>query len=115
MTIIKNLSFDKYINLLYHCGIIVGNSSSIVREACIFGIPAILIGDRQRGRTISLNTSHLKNLDKNFNQIFDNIYGLRFPPEYIYGDGNNQFIQIVKETLEKTNYQDISKSFIITS
>ena len=115
MFIIKDLTFDKYINLLYHCGIIVGNSSSIVREACIFGIPAILIGDRQRGRTISLNTSHIENIDDNFQVIFNNIYGVRFPPEYIYGNGNNKFIDVIKDTLENTNYKDISKSFIITN
>ena len=55
-TFISCIDFYKYINLIHYAGLIIGNSSSIVREACIFGIPSILIGSRQNERKISKYT-----------------------------------------------------------
>jgi len=46
----KNISLDKFINLLYHCMIMIGNSSSGIRESHIYNIPTINIGKRQNNR-----------------------------------------------------------------
>ena len=40
----KSLEFNVYITLLSYCSCIIGNSSSGIREACLFGIPSITIG-----------------------------------------------------------------------
>jgi GDP/UDP-N,N'-diacetylbacillosamine 2-epimerase (hydrolysing) len=45
-----NLSFIKYISLLYHSSVIIGNSSSGIMEAPFLHIPSINIGTRQEGR-----------------------------------------------------------------
>jgi len=88
--LVKNLEVEVYLTLLFYCACIVGNSSSGVRESCIYGVPAIDIGDRQKGRDKANNTYQLINL-KNQNQlvkIINSVYGKRFDPKYLYGDGN---------------------------
>lgn len=46
----KTIPFDIYLNLLYHSGCLIGNSSSGIRESHVYGVPSINIGTRQRGR-----------------------------------------------------------------
>ena len=43
-----NLRFENYLTLLENAELAIGNSSSFVREAPIFGIPSIVPGTRQR-------------------------------------------------------------------
>ena len=51
----KNMSFDSYLNLLKNASCLVGNSSSGIREAQVFGTPVVNIGSRQDDRERSLN------------------------------------------------------------
>jgi len=51
----KSLVHQGYMSLLAHVSVIVGNSSSGIIEAPSFGIPAVNIGTRQRGRERALN------------------------------------------------------------
>lgn len=46
------LPHDEYLNLIYHCDELIGNSSSMLYEAPELGIKTRMIGERQRGRTI---------------------------------------------------------------
>jgi UDP-N-acetylglucosamine 2-epimerase (hydrolysing) len=46
----KSLAFEDFLCLLKHSSFIMGNSSAGIREACVYGIPAIDIGTRQSGR-----------------------------------------------------------------
>lgn len=50
ITFYENLPFIKYISLLYHSSVIIGNSSSGIMEAPFLHIPSINIGTRQEGR-----------------------------------------------------------------
>lgn len=47
---LPSMSFDSFVSVLKHCAVIVGNSSSGVREAPVFGTRSVNIGSRQRGR-----------------------------------------------------------------
>lgn len=47
---LPSMSFDSFVSVLKHCAVIVGNSSSGVREAPVFGTRSVNIGTRQRGR-----------------------------------------------------------------
>lgn len=89
----KSLPHKDYLSLLKHISIIVGNSSSGIIEAPSFGIPAINIGTRQRGRERALNVidtdygkdAIIKSIrtalsDKNFRKIAEE----KINP---YGDG----------------------------
>ena len=55
----KSLPFEDFIVLLKHSNFIIGNSSAGIREACIYGVPAIDIGTRQNKR---YEISILKNI-----------------------------------------------------
>ena len=47
---IKNLPPEEFLELLYFSKGIVGNSSAAIRECSFLGVPAVNIGDRQKGR-----------------------------------------------------------------
>lgn len=48
--IFPSMRFEHFLTLLKHSQFIIGNSSAGVREACVYGVPAIDIGSRQKGR-----------------------------------------------------------------
>jgi len=48
--LVDSLGTARYINLLRHADVVVGNSSSGIIEAPIMGVPTVNIGDRQAGR-----------------------------------------------------------------
>ena len=48
--IFPSLRFEAFLTLLRHARLLVGNSSAGVREAPIYGVPSVNIGQRQRGR-----------------------------------------------------------------
>jgi UDP-hydrolysing UDP-N-acetyl-D-glucosamine 2-epimerase len=50
MCFVKNFSPEDYIKLIYNSSCVVGNSSSIIRECSVLGIPGVCIGTRQLGR-----------------------------------------------------------------
>ena len=47
---IKNFSPGIYAKVLSNAACLLGNSSSFIREASYLGVPAVIVGDRQRGR-----------------------------------------------------------------
>jgi UDP-N-acetylglucosamine 2-epimerase (hydrolysing) len=53
-----SLRFESYLTLLKHAELLVGNSSSGVREAPVFGTPSIDLGSRQQGRAASGSIQH---------------------------------------------------------
>lgn len=55
MQIFPNMARQDYVGLLNVADVIVGNSSSGIIEAPSFKLPAVNIGNRQRGRTQSVN------------------------------------------------------------
>lgn len=46
----KNYSPEDYARVLNNASCCVGNSSSFLREGAFLGVPAVLVGDRQKGR-----------------------------------------------------------------
>lgn len=42
-----------YLSAMAHSSVVVGNSSSVVLEAPLLGVPSVLVGDRQKGRPVS--------------------------------------------------------------
>jgi len=96
--ILPSMRFEYFLTLLKNCEFIIGNSSSGIREAGIYGIPAINIGTRQRNR--SKNKSIL-NVQADKNKILDAIHSIKdksFEKTYEFGKGNSaeQFFEILK-------------------
>lgn len=101
----KHIIFEDYISLLAHTACIIGNSSSGIREACYFGTPAVNVGTRQKGRERGRNV-----IDVGYNKneikkaILKCIRHGKYPPEYIYGQGNaNQKIVEILSTIKLEN------------
>ena len=51
----NSLGRDLFLNLMYHCNLIIGNSSSGIIEAPSFKKPVLNIGSRQEGRVMAKN------------------------------------------------------------
>jgi UDP-N-acetylglucosamine 2-epimerase (hydrolysing) len=49
----QSIRFEHYLTLLKHSKAIIGNSSSGIREAPVFGVPTLNLGTRQHGRSLS--------------------------------------------------------------
>ena len=84
----KNFSAEDYINVLRGCAVIVGNSSSGIREASYLGVPSVNIGTRQsqreRGKNV-VDTSY--NSSEILKAIYLQLEKGKHEPEYIFGDG----------------------------
>jgi len=93
---LPSMRFDNYLSLLKNTKYMLGNSSSGVREAPVFGVPCINVGTRQAGRTSNPTIMHVP---PERNAILDKIRTL---PERVsvysdFGDGNSseRFVKIL--------------------
>jgi UDP-hydrolysing UDP-N-acetyl-D-glucosamine 2-epimerase len=55
---VRNLPPTRFLKLMTQCAVMVGNSSASVREGCFLGTPAVVVGNRQRGRQCGPNVIH---------------------------------------------------------
>ena len=75
----NSLGRDLFLNLMYHCNLIIGNSSSGIIEAPSFKKPVLNIGKRQEGRVMAknilhtpLNVTEIRNaIDRAFQKAFN--------------------------------------------
>lgn len=102
----KNIPFEDYLSLLFHADCLVGNSSSGIREAHIFGVPVINIGTRQNGRERTTNIIDVGYDRKEIYNAIKKYSGNKIDIDSnVYGDGTAS-IQIV-EILEKIDLTNI--------
>ncbi len=86
----KHIPFEDFVQLMYHCACMVGNSSSGIREACYFGVPVVNIGSRQTGRERGKNVIDVDyDKDEIKRAILQGMEAGRYPPENIYGNGDS--------------------------
>ena len=80
-----------YPNALRHAAVMVGNSSSGVIEAGLFGLPVINVGDRQTGRERGHNVTDAKNDVRAVVAALDGLGAQpgKFEPGSPYGDGRS--------------------------
>jgi UDP-hydrolysing UDP-N-acetyl-D-glucosamine 2-epimerase len=87
----KNLPVEVYLQLMYLCKCLVGNSSSAVREGEFMGVKAVNIGTRQNSR---LRGNNIIDCDYSEESIYDAINTQihnqnHLDSEYLYGSGNS--------------------------
>lgn len=103
--IIENLPFEKFLSLLSIADVLIGNSSSGIREAASFHLPVVNIGTRQQGR---LRPENVVDVDYNKSQIINAIKKVLYDVEFKetvkkcrnpYGDGNSakKIVKILKD------------------
>jgi UDP-N-acetylglucosamine 2-epimerase (hydrolysing) len=56
---LPSMRFHAFLSLLRHAEVIVGNSSSGVREAPVLGTPSVDVGSRQHGRSPASSVQHV--------------------------------------------------------
>ena len=115
--VFPSLGVRRYLSLMKYAEFILGNSSSGIIETPAFHIPAINIGDRQKGR---LHAGNIINCDPDSDAIIkamqlalskeekENCKNVNSP----YGEGNtaNQIAKIVIKTVQK-GLIDLKKKF----
>lgn len=84
----RNFSPEDYAKVLNNAKCLIGNSSSFIREGSFLGVPAVVVGDRQKGResgkNVVISSYHRNDIEEKVNfQINKKIKG-----EFIFGQGN---------------------------
>lgn len=116
--VFKTLKFEYFLTLLKNADFIIGNSSAGVREACVYGVPAIDIGSRQNGRydtSILRNVRHSGESKEEIIEAIKEITQDKYrEASSVFGNGNSA--EMFMETIrEKTLWErEIQKSFIDT-
>lgn len=98
--ILPSIRFEAYLTLLQNADACVGNSSSGVREAPVYGIPTVNIGSRQNNRSYSDSiVSVSEDSDKILNCL-DCLPG-RLDPDYNFGKGDSarKFLESLESDL----------------
>lgn len=112
ITYYENLPFIKYISLLYHSSVIIGNSSSGIMEAPFLHIPSINIGTRQEGRgkiESIINVKYEKNqIKKAIQKALTDKKFLESIKKQKNMHGDGKAAKKIIQTLEKLNLNNIS-------
>jgi len=106
--ILPSLRFEYYLSLLKNSDFIIGNSSSGVREASVYGTKSINLGDRQKNRANQLqNVYNLSFNKKKIVSQINKINSLKKKISFNFGRGNSsvKFMDI----LSKKNFWNTSK------
>lgn len=104
-TLFKNLDRTPYINMLRNAKFLIGNSSSGIVEVASLGLPAINVGERQKGR---IHGDNVIFTDNNYDQINKAIIKIEKDKDFMnkvnrkinpYGDGKSteKIVGILKE------------------
>lgn len=110
--VLPSMRFEYFLSLLKNCEFIIGNSSSGIMEAGVFGKPSINIGTRQMNRS---KKKSIINVNANSEEIINAIEHLKdvsYEVECEFGSGNStkKFYEIIsKESFWQTSNQ---KQFI---
>lgn len=113
--IYKSLPFNDFLCLLKNACFIIGNSSAGIREACVYGVPAIDIGTRQNGRYSEIYLKNVQHVSENCIEILNCISKTqhhKFKSNY-FGDGKSAIRFI--NALKKENITTVQKKFILNN
>ena len=112
--IYPSMRFEYFLTLLKECEFIIGNSSSGIREACVYGKISIDIGNRQKGR-YDENIENIINTYENKDEIenaIKKVETIKVEPMSHFGSGNSdeQFLKIISS--DEIWKENIQKKFI---
>lgn len=111
--VFPSLRFEYFLTLMKNADFVIGNSSAGVRETGVYGIPAIDIGTRQKGR-YNLKNTNIQHVEEKETEILNAItnhakYRLRCSD---FGSGNSTecFMGFLYD--EKTWLTNVQKVFV---
>ena len=106
-TIIKSFRFEYFLTLLKNSDFIIGNSSVGVREAPIYGVPTINIGNRQKNRFLYESIANIDFNEKKIIQAINNFDIKKFRLSKHFGKGNSS--KLIYDILSKNKVWKITK------
>lgn len=109
--IFPSIRFEYFLTLLKYSNFIIGNSSTGIHEAPVYGVPTINIGTRQYKRFDYESINNVPFIQDNIQKaILEALHTYRFTPTNHYGNGNSAegFLNALKsDTLWGTSQQKI--------
>jgi len=110
----KSLPFEDFLQLLKNAEFIIGNSSAGIREACVYGVPAIDIGTRQNNRYVPGALKNIQHTEENKEEILQCIKKanqFRFSSSYFgTGESARLFLEAIRSSGGITT--DLQKTFV---
>lgn len=101
--VFPSIRFEHFLTLLRHAKFILGNSSAGIREAPVYGTPAINVGTRQIGRFQSSNILDTEPEREDILSAINQAMNMeRCPPQMHFGDGNSA--ERFGETLDRASF-----------
>lgn len=112
-SVFPSLRFEYFLTLLKNAEFMIGNSSAGVRETGVYGIPAIDVGSRQRGRYSTDNTN-IQHVNEDKKEILGAINNVKNYRKQMYTFGKGHSTQKFLEILENDDIWnlEIQKRFI---
>lgn len=112
-----SLPFEDFLVLLKNTEFIIGNSSCGVREACVYGVPAIDVGTRQKNRYSPELLANIQNTAANRSEIctaIEHVEEYRIPSSYF---GTGKSAEKFAEILQQKNVWEVNvqKQFLDTA
>lgn len=113
----ESLGVVRYLSAVKYAAMVIGNSSSGIYEAPLFGIPTINIGDRQKGRLQSQSVFNCEPEEEAIICKINEVQGLVFDinsvqknSPYFKMNTSDNIVKIIKETL-KSDKINLKKKF----
>ncbi|MBF0216064.1 MAG: UDP-N-acetylglucosamine 2-epimerase (hydrolyzing) [Candidatus Omnitrophica bacterium] len=96
--IFPSTRFESFLVLLKHCEFIIGNSSAGIREAPIYSIPSVNIGNRQERRYLCDTIINCLGSKEDILTAINKVPGIKKKRSMHFGDGKSaeRFIRTVK-------------------
>lgn len=113
--VLPSMRFEFFLSLLKHAQFIIGNSSSGIREAGVYKIPAIDVGTRQSGRYLLKENSHIIHVDEDADEIckaVEQASDMEPEPTFEFGSGNSTEVFKTIITDERVWNRQVQKRFI---
>lgn len=97
----ESLGMVRYLSALKHASFVLGNSSSGILEAPVFGVPTVNIGDRQKGRLKADSVIDCEPGCRSIYEAIDWALKMKCKPSNLYGDGHTseKIMNVIMETL----------------
>lgn len=90
MHFFRNMPPEDFLRLVRDASVVVGNSSVAIRECSFLGVPAVNIGDRQRGRERGPNVVDVGHDRQAIARaVRSQASHARYPSSHLYGDGGS--------------------------
>jgi len=101
LRLLPSMKFEAYLVALRHAAIMIGNSSSGIHEAPVYGVPSINIGSRQNNRFAHSSIVNVPFDAATICEYVDKLWGKRLPTSQHFGSGASApaFIEVLKDPL----------------